>query len=71
MALAHSDANRQSPPPPVEIAPLINELIRNPNLHSGKLYYPLEVFSFVPFLKRFEYALEAAPQQTRYAFDQQ
>jgi hypothetical protein len=41
----------KSPPPPPEIAPLINELLHSPELHSGKLYYPLEVFSFVPVLK--------------------
>jgi hypothetical protein len=49
--LAHVDG--QSPPPPPEIAPLIDELIHSPDLHSGKLYYPLELFSFVPFVKRF------------------
>ena len=49
--LAHYDS--QAPPPPAEIAPHIDELIHSPNLHSGKLYYPLEVFSFIPFLKRF------------------
>jgi len=43
----------KTPPPPAEIAPLMDELIHNPNLHSGKLYYPLEVLSFIPILKRF------------------
>jgi hypothetical protein len=60
MILAHSDVNRQSPPPSVEIAPLIDESIRNPNLHSVKLCFLLEGFTFVPFLKRFEYVYEAA-----------
>ena len=49
--LAH--VNGQAPHPPSEIAPLMDELIHSPNLHSGKLYYPLGVFSFVPFVKRF------------------
>lgn len=40
-------------PPPAEITPLVDGLIHSPDLHSGKLYYPLEVLSFVPFLKRF------------------
>lgn len=43
----------QTPPPPSEIAPMIDELVHNPDLHSGKLYYPLGVLSFVPFVKRF------------------
>ena len=43
----------QTHPPPSEIAPLIDDLINSPDLHSGKLYYPLEVFSFIPVLKRF------------------
>ena len=42
----------QTPPPPSDIAPLMDELIYSPNLHSGKLYYPLGVLSFVPFVKR-------------------
>jgi hypothetical protein len=40
-----------SPPPPSEIAPIMDELLHSPKLHSGKIYYPLEVFSFVPLLK--------------------
>jgi hypothetical protein len=42
----------QPPPAPSEIAPLMDELVDNPGLRSGKLYYPLEVFSFVPLLRR-------------------
>jgi hypothetical protein len=41
----------QTPLPHSEIAPLMDELVNSPELHSGKLYYPLEVFSFVPILK--------------------
>ncbi len=48
-----ANVDGQSPPHPPEIAPLINELIHSPDLRSGKLYYPLEVLSFVPFVKRF------------------
>jgi hypothetical protein len=51
--LARFEADGQSPHPPADIAPLVDELVHSPDLHSGKLYYPLEVFSFVPFLKRF------------------
>jgi hypothetical protein len=42
-----------SHPSPPEIAPLLEELVDSPELHSGKLYYPLEALSFIPFLKRF------------------
>jgi hypothetical protein len=30
----------------------MDELIHSPNLYSGKLYYPLGVLSFIPFVKR-------------------
>ncbi|MBN1451475.1 MAG: hypothetical protein JW963_10710 [Anaerolineales bacterium] len=43
----------KTPPSPLEIDPLMDELVNSPELHSGKLYYPLEALSFVPFLKRF------------------
>jgi hypothetical protein len=43
----------QTHPSPLEIDPLLDELVNSPELHSGKLYYPLEAFSFIPFLKRF------------------
>lgn len=39
-------------PPPDEIDPLDADLLNNPGLQSGKLYYPLEVLSFIPFLKK-------------------
>ena len=42
-----------TPPSPPEIAPLMDELVNSPELRSGKLYYPFEALSFVPFLKRF------------------
>ena len=48
-----SQHDDQSPPPPLEIAPLIDKLIHSPDLRSGKLYYPLEALAFIPFLKRF------------------
>ena len=42
----------QSPPPSSEIVPLMDELIRSPELHSGVLYYPLEILAFIPLVKR-------------------
>lgn len=43
----------QTPPAPSQIDPLIEKLIHGPELHSGKLYYPWEVLSFIPIIKRF------------------
>ena len=41
----------QTPPPPSQIAPFIEELIHSPDLRSGKLYYPFEALSYVEWLK--------------------
>jgi len=49
--LANFNENGQTPPSPPEIVPIMDELVQSPNLHSGKLYYPLEVLSFVPLVK--------------------
>jgi hypothetical protein len=38
-------------PPPDEIDPFDRSLLTGPDLRSGKLYYPLEVLSFIPVLK--------------------
>jgi len=35
-----------------EIDPLDDLILSNPQLRSGKLYYPLELLSFIPFLKK-------------------
>ena len=43
--------DEQTPPAPSQIAPLIEELIRSPDLRSGKLYYPFEALSYVGWLK--------------------
>lgn len=51
LALYKNDG--QTPPPPPEIAPYMDELVHSPDLRSGKLYYPLELFSFIPIIKRF------------------
>lgn len=36
---------------PDEIDPLLAALLSDPRLHSGRIYYPLEVFAFIPALK--------------------
>lgn len=38
-------------PPASDIDPLDDDSIRHPALRSGRLYYPLEAFSFVPGLR--------------------
>ena len=42
-----------TPPAPEEVDPVFSEILNHPDLHSGKLYYPLEVLAFVPFLRKF------------------
>ncbi|MCF6278093.1 MAG: hypothetical protein L3J16_05000 [Anaerolineales bacterium] len=40
--------------PPVAAVPHADpNLLRHPELHSGKLYYPLELLSYIPPLRRF------------------
>jgi hypothetical protein len=36
-----------APPPPPEIDPLKKELMRSPELHSGKIYIPLDMLYFI------------------------
>lgn len=36
---------------PDQISPLLGEALTDPRLHSGRLYYPLEVLSFIPILR--------------------
>jgi hypothetical protein len=40
-------------PPAEEIDPFDRDLLEGPELRSGKLYYPLEVLSFIPGLKKY------------------
>lgn len=41
-----------TPPPPPEVDPVLPEILRDPGLRSGKLYYPLEVLAFLPPLRK-------------------
>ena len=43
---------RGTPPLPSEIAPLLDELVYSPDIHTGKLYYPWEVLAFIPMIKQ-------------------
>ncbi|MCI0607688.1 MAG: hypothetical protein L0Z71_01325 [Anaerolineae bacterium] len=42
-----------TPSAPTEIDPVDSTLLNHPNLHSGKVYYPLELFYFIKPLRRF------------------
>jgi hypothetical protein len=64
-----SQFDNQALPPPPEIAPLLDKLLQSPNLHSGKLYYPLGVLSFVPFVKRFVIPLLPADSHAHMQLD--
>ena len=49
--LARSNGSQH--PSPTEIDPSDPALLKHPDLHSGKVYYPLELFYFVKPLRRF------------------
>ena len=51
------DQHDGTPPAPPEIDPVQKSLIKSPKLHSGKLYLPMDVLYFVPFLRKFSLAL--------------
>ncbi len=40
-----------------EVDPVNAELIASPNLHSGKIYLPMDALYFIPFLRKFALAL--------------
>ncbi len=40
-------------PPPEEMDAFDSGLLQGGNLHSGKIYWPLEPFSWIPFLKKY------------------
>jgi hypothetical protein len=46
-----------TPPPPPEIDPVQRDILRSPNLHSGKIYFPMDALYFVPFLREFSLKL--------------
>ncbi len=46
----------ETPPAPPEIDPVKKNLLKSPKLHSGKLYLPMDLLYFVPFLRKFALA---------------
>ncbi|MBK7453761.1 MAG: hypothetical protein IPJ46_08610 [Anaerolineales bacterium] len=51
-----------TPPTPVEIDPVQKSLIQSPSLHSGKIYFPLDVLYFIPFMRNL--ALKFLPEDS-------
>lgn len=45
------DEHKDPPPTPAEIDPLRKDLIESPGLHSGKIYLPMDMLAFIPFLR--------------------
>lgn len=46
-----------TPPAPPEVDPVQKGLIESPKIHSGKIYLPMDVLYFVPFLRKLSLAL--------------
>jgi len=53
------DQHKGTPPPPFEIDPVQEDLLRTPRLHSGKIYLPMDVLYFIPPLR--EISLKLLP----------
>jgi hypothetical protein len=74
---AHSDYiprwlsrfNGRTPPPPPEVDPVSPDIFHDPNLRSGKLYYPLEALAFIPFLKKLILPLLPSDSHAHMNFD--
>lgn len=51
------DQHNGTPPTPPEIDPVQKNLIQSPKIHSGRIYIPMDVLYFVPFLRKLALAL--------------
>ncbi len=51
------DQHNGTPPTPPEIDPVQKGLIESPQIHSGKLYLPMDLLYFIPFLRKISLAL--------------
>jgi hypothetical protein len=56
-------------PSPAEVQPLDPKIMHHPGLRSGRLYYPLELLCFVPFLKEFILPLFPSDSHARMNLD--
>jgi hypothetical protein len=50
------DQHNGTPPDPSEINPVQKSLIESPKMRSGKIYLPMDVLYFIPFLRKFSLA---------------
>jgi hypothetical protein len=50
-------AHNGTHPPPSEIDPLQEDLIESPKLHSGRVYFPMDIIYFIPPLRKLALAL--------------
>lgn len=67
-------ARNGAPPSPAsspqrEIDPVQKDLLRSPNLHSGKIYLPMDALYFVPFLREFSLKLLPSDSHGRMNLD--
>lgn len=51
------DQHEGAPPAPPEVDPVQKSLIQSPEIRSGKIYLPMDVLYFVPFLRKLSLAL--------------
>jgi hypothetical protein len=51
------DQHEGAPPAPPEVDPVQKDLIKSPKIRSGKIYFPMDVLYFVPFLRKLSLAL--------------
>jgi hypothetical protein len=63
------DQFKGTPPAPSEIEPVQKDLIQSPKLHSGRLYLPMDLLYFVPFLRKFSLALSPSDSHAKMNLD--
>lgn len=51
------DQHNGTPPAAPEVDAVQMSLIKSPKIHSGKLYLPMDLLYFIPFLRKFSLAL--------------
>ncbi|MDO9300307.1 MAG: hypothetical protein Q7T89_02950 [Anaerolineales bacterium] len=51
------DQHEGAPPAPPEVDPVQKDLIISPKIRSGKIYFPMDVLYFIPFLRKLSLAL--------------
>lgn len=48
-----SSFNGNTPPAPEKVDPVSSEILNHPDLHTGRIYHPLDALAFLPFLRKF------------------